>query len=332
MVCGHNKKLLPPCTGCTSRKCYVCEGMKKDDAERHHENDAGYKCKRCQSADTKKPDMDLVRLVLEETRLQGKPTFAVSAEALLTALAISVQAHSAEAFKRLLEQESATEASRTESPGEISQVEEDFCDASQPPPISQLDTQPSQTDQPSNNAVRPRLCKSVWTDKVCSTPTCMLAHPPRCTNPACYPRRQGDCSFWHTVRTVKKKGPARSNNSNRGQGNGKKGKPSPQETKRAPTSLKLEADLAKTRLALLKARSKATHRQKDISYAEAASKNFASQASLLSCATQPGLLSQQHSLTTPVPPPATFVPEAALQQLAGQIAAAIAAALKPLSS
>ena len=49
----------------------------------------------------------------------------------------------------------------------------------------------------------PKLCKSVWTGTVCSKTNCDLAHPPKCLDPACHPRRQPECSHWHTVRSKK---------------------------------------------------------------------------------------------------------------------------------
>ena len=45
--CGHNKRFLPPCTGCTSKKCHVCEGLKKEEADRIHEQGQGYTCREC---------------------------------------------------------------------------------------------------------------------------------------------------------------------------------------------------------------------------------------------------------------------------------------------
>ncbi len=42
-----------------------------------------------------------------------------------------------------------------------------------------------------------KLCKSVWKDDICTDWTCNRAHPPRCGNPMCYPRRLAGCQHWH---------------------------------------------------------------------------------------------------------------------------------------
>ena len=323
MGCGHNKRSLPPCKICSLKKCYICEGIKKENAERFHEQDAEYRCKGCQARTCS---------VLEEARLRGEVTADVDREILIAALVFSVQAHSTEMFDKLL---NAPEDAKNAPAGDHSQGEDDFFDAAQPTASQPTASQPTATqhstqsfttsEQATNSTNRPRLCRSVWTGKACSIPDCRLAHPPRCSDPACRPRRQLDCSNWHTVRTVKRKEPARFVNPNRELGNSKRGKPSPLTTKRAATSLKLEADLAKAKLALFKAKAKTAHRQQGMSYAEAMSKGLSSQAPLLNNAT-PIPASQPPNLSMPLPFTATPPPEVALQNLAGQIAAAIVAA------
>ncbi len=42
-----------------------------------------------------------------------------------------------------------------------------------------------------------RLCKHVWRGEVCRDWTCDRAHPARCGNPLCYPKRRSDCQYWH---------------------------------------------------------------------------------------------------------------------------------------
>ena len=211
--------------------------------------------------------------------------------------------------------------------GDTSHTEEDFFDASQPA-TSQPDTQAKDTTD------RPRLCKSVWTGKVCSVPDCKLAHPPRCSNPACFPRRQQECIFWHTVRASQKKTDYTKNS--------KKGsRPSPL-NKRAATSLRLEADLARAKLALHKAQSRASQPPSSRTYASAArnSKSIQQQVML----TQPMDQSSQHmaqssqhmaqpsqllTQSTQAMTPVNSLPlsPVAVQNLANQIVAAITAAL-----
>ncbi len=46
-------------------------------------------------------------------------------------------------------------------------------------------------------ADKKKLCKTVWRDDVCTDWTCDRAHPPRCGDPMCYPKRRKGCQYWH---------------------------------------------------------------------------------------------------------------------------------------
>ncbi len=52
-----------------------------------------------------------------------------------------------------------------------------------------------QGQAPADN--RKKLCKTVWRGDVCTDWTCDRAHPPRCGDPMCYPRRRSTCQHWH---------------------------------------------------------------------------------------------------------------------------------------
>ncbi len=44
---------------------------------------------------------------------------------------------------------------------------------------------------------RKKLCRHVWRGDVCRDWTCDKAHPPRCVDPMCYPKRRSNCQHWH---------------------------------------------------------------------------------------------------------------------------------------
>ena len=48
-----------------------------------------------------------------------------------------------------------------------------------------------------SQSIRRKLCKSVWRDDVCRDRECDRAHPPRCGDPRCFPRRRSSCQHWH---------------------------------------------------------------------------------------------------------------------------------------
>ena len=191
------------------------------------------------------------------------------------------------------------------------------------------ETPPTTQEQPHQTQ---RLCRSVWTGRQCSIQDCSFAHPPLCSDPACRPQRRPECKHWHTVRTrrqpavdsTSRKQPSKEVKS----GNFKKGiRSSPLNKRAAVTNLQLEADLAKTKLALHKAQRKASQKQASQSYASAAMRNLLVQPSQASHGNQPASLSQPLQSTPPSPAMVPQIPGAAMQQLADHIAAAIIAVL-----
>ena len=97
----------------------------------------------------------------------------------------------------------------------------------------------------------------------------------------------------------------------------------------ASANLRLEADLAKTKLALHRAKTKVSKQQTQPSYASVVAKGLLTQPPLMNLASQstPIPVSQPTSatpLTQTVPP----MPDPAMQHFAEQIAAAIVAALR----
>ena len=59
MGCGYNKRQLPPCSACSTKKCHVCEGVKKEEADRWHEKGTGYTCQSCTAGSVEKEEEDV---------------------------------------------------------------------------------------------------------------------------------------------------------------------------------------------------------------------------------------------------------------------------------
>ena len=316
--------------------------MRKEEADLCHErcldsdSRAAFLCSDCQGLGSGSKTLESHRNnpsssrenaieVIKGLRLHGHivDSSALDVETLVTALTLAVKALDDDAYNMLRDEVNRPHATEPET---LTCPEDSFSGAFSDP----------NTQRESQDTASARLCKTVWSGEMCTTQGCKFAHPPRCQDPSCRPQRRPECRDWHTIRKKKKT----AHNTNKS-GNHKKGSRSSPPTKRAPgkqatSNLRLEADLAKTRLALLKARSKASQARKDVSYASMVTRNLGPPPSQRFLAPQLAMPCAQAtpvapSSAVPVPPSAattgtTSLPEAALQNLANQLVAVIMAA------